>query len=378
MRIGIIYETTFPEFKGGVERWFSQLASGLAENSFDVVYLNGNERNSISKNLEYRSFEKIEDTFHKTGARSVANTFSYALATFKSLRKLDVEIVYLSSFPFLHIWVVRIFQKIKKRNYKIFVEWFEIPTFNYWKSEYGTLFGALGFIIQQLTLRMSDFNVSYLDSTRELLLEKKRKKQTVIKLPGICNFENIKIPTIKNVGKQDISQIGRLIQDKQPLLSLKAIKRLRESGWRGHFHLLGCGPLESDVHSFIHHNGMSEYVITYGDGSDEIKREILQKSAVLLHPSKREGFGLAIVEAASSGVPSILVRGEDNRSTELEINPKLISEQSDPLEIVELLEKVLANQEEYSKECGQWIRDRGSNMLATDSIAQLTSLLKSL
>jgi glycosyltransferase involved in cell wall biosynthesis len=372
MRIGIIYETTFPEFKGGVERWFSQLASGLAGESFNVIYLNGNGRNTNTSNLEYRPIEKIKMSFHETGARSAQNTISYALASFNSLRKFDFEVLYLSSFPFLHIWAARIFRMISKNRFRIYVEWFELPSINYWKREYGYLFGTLGFTIQQLTLRLSDVNVSYLDSTRDLLIEKKTKNQAVIKLPGICTFENSVGNTTKYKNRNDISQIGRLTQDKQPLLSLAAVKELRKKGWSGHFHLLGSGPLAQEVSSYIRFNGMSEYVIVHGDGSDEVRREILEKSAALLHPSRREGFGLAIVEAASLGVPAILIRGEDNKSTELRINPTLVSEESNPAEIADLLQKALNNQEKFSNECEHWIRHIGNNMLATDSIEQLT------
>ena len=37
----------------------------------------------------------------------------------------------------------------------------------------------------------------------------------------------------------------------------------------------------------------------------------------MLLPSRREGYGLIVVEAASQGVPSIVVAGEDNAATEL-------------------------------------------------------------
>lgn len=372
MRIGIIYETTFPEFKGGVERWFLQLASGLAAKSFNVVYLNGNGRKTISTNLEYLPIEKIKKSFHETGERSLGNIVSYALATFYSLRKLNFEVLYFSSFPFLHIWAARFFRMISKHKFRIYVEWFELPSIHYWKRERGYLFGTLGFTIQQITLRLGDVNVSYLDSTRDLLIQKKTKNQTVIQLPGICTFENFEEKSARERIRNDISQIGRLTQDKQPLLSLAAVKELRQKGWSGHFHLLGSGPLAEEVSSFILFNGMSEYVTMHGDGSDEVRRQILEKSAALLHPSRREGFGLAIIEAASWGVPAILIRGEDNKSTELRINPTLVSEKSNPTEIADLLQKALNNQEKFSKECLHWIKHKGAKMLASDSIEQLT------
>jgi glycosyltransferase involved in cell wall biosynthesis len=378
MRIGIVYETTFPEFKGGVERWFSQLALGLAGNSFQVTYLNGSERSTIANNLEYRTIDTIRESFHETGERSAQNIISYAIAVFKSLRKIDVEILYLSSFPFLHIWAARIFRMISKHKYKIYVDWFEIITFNYWKKEYGYILGAFGFTIQQLTLRLSDVNVTYLESTRDLLVKQKSKKQIILELPGICMIEMPEKNLSINKNKKDFCQIGRLTQDKQPLLSLQAIKELRKTGWSGHFHLLGSGPLAEEISLYIRSNEMSEYVTAHGDVSDAAKREILENSAALLHPSRREGFGLVIVEAALLGIPSILIRGQNNKSTEIAVNPTLISEKSNPATLAHLAQRALDNQEQYSKECEYWINQRGTKMLAMDSIAQLATHFRSL
>jgi glycosyltransferase involved in cell wall biosynthesis len=40
-------------------------------------------------------------------------------------------------------------------------------------------------------------------------------------------------------------------------------------------------------------------------------------AAVLVNPSRREGFGLVVAEAAARGTPSVVVAGEDNASVEL-------------------------------------------------------------
>lgn len=40
-------------------------------------------------------------------------------------------------------------------------------------------------------------------------------------------------------------------------------------------------------------------------------------ASCLLHPSEREGYGLAVVESVSLGTPAVLVRGPENASTDL-------------------------------------------------------------
>jgi glycosyltransferase involved in cell wall biosynthesis len=176
-------------------------------------------------------------------------------------------------------------------------------------------------------------------------------------------------------GREDISQIGRLTKDKQPILGLEAIRILKETGWEGHFHLLGSGPLELEVASYITENKMDQYVTAYGDGSEQIKNEILSKTGVLLHPSKREGFGLAIVEAAAVGIPSVLIRSQNNKSTELGINPSLVSETNNAAELATLLQLALHAQSKFSSECLSWNKHVRTTMRAVDSVTELVEHL---
>ena len=43
----------------------------------------------------------------------------------------------------------------------------------------------------------------------------------------------------------------------------------------------------------------------------------LRSALCMLLPSRREGYGMVVVEAAARGTPSIVVAGEDNAATEL-------------------------------------------------------------
>ncbi len=371
MRIGIFYETTFPDFKGGVERWFSQLAHGLTKWHFDVQYFNTGGKTSTLDDVEYISLETKSKSFQKTGARSSRNALSFAMSIFMGLKNYKIDVVYLSAFPFFHIWASGLVRIIYRKRYKIYVEWFELPSLDYWKKEFGFMKGMAGFLIQQMSVRMSDVNVCYLDSTAHQLNMIKTNHQVTLRLPGICIAEYEKEPSAQNVTKKDICQIGRLTPDKNPLLGLAAIKLLRERGWTGKFHLIGSGPLEKKILDYVSENDMSEYVTLHVNGDDILREEILRTSVALLHPSKREGFGLAIVEAASLGVPAILIRSKDNKSIELCINPTLTAESDNLHEIVGLLEKVLNFQDVYVEECHQWNIQKRPKFLAIDSIKEL-------
>ena len=43
----------------------------------------------------------------------------------------------------------------------------------------------------------------------------------------------------------------------------------------------------------------------------------MRRALCMLLPSRREGYGMVVVEAAAHGTPSVVVAGEDNAATEL-------------------------------------------------------------
>jgi len=62
----------------------------------------------------------------------------------------------------------------------------------------------------------------------------------------------------------------------------------------------------------------------------------------MLLPSRREGYGMIVVEAAARGTPSVVVAGEDNAATEL-IEPGVngfIVESASPAAIAEAIARV--------------------------------------
>jgi glycosyltransferase involved in cell wall biosynthesis len=176
--------------------------------------------------------------------------------------------------------------------------------------------------------------------------------------------------------KEDFCQIGRLTLDKRPLLSLTVVEEMVKMNWKGNFYLIGTGPLKEQILEYIEQKKLSNTVHLFENVTDSIKNTILGKSAVLFHPSIREGFGLAIVEAAEFGVPSILIQGEDNKDTELGINPSLVASSSDPSELAKLVLKVINNQAKYSSECELWNRFKRPSMTSMVTVSKINGFIR--
>jgi glycosyltransferase involved in cell wall biosynthesis len=106
---------------------------------------------------------------------------------------------------------------------------------------------------------------------------------------------------------------GRHIPEKRAPAVVRAVAQV--PGIRGL--VLGDGPEFEQVKAEIERLGVAGRVDAPGFvETARVERE-LARALCLCLPSRREGYGLVVVEAASLGTPSVLVRGPDNAATEL-------------------------------------------------------------
>ena len=376
VKVAIVYETVFPEFKGGVERWFQYVATELETKGFEVSYLNTNGMTEIRGNINFVDIGNTRYSFHLTGERTIRGTLSYAIALFRYLLKNDFDFLYMSSFPFLQVVVARLVKILKRRKYQTVVEWFEFPSFQFWNKEFGIKKGWAGYLIQEVTARLSDANITYLESTRSQLSRRNTKGKTLLKLPGICPEILSKTEINKDYGSEDLCQIGRLIPDKNPLFSLELVSELIRLGWKGRFTFIGSGPMKEEIKETILKMNLQARVFLIENADDESKNLILQNCIALVHPSSREGYGLVIIEAAAMGVPAILIRGKDNKSTELGISPSLIADKYDVSTLANLVFEANRNRTSLSQECTRWINEESPKMSAAESITETANFMR--
>jgi glycosyltransferase involved in cell wall biosynthesis len=94
---------------------------------------------------------------------------------------------------------------------------------------------------------------------------------------------------------------------------IAAARRL--SGLRAVF--FGDGPERGAVLAAIARERAGEIIEAPGFVESQRIDSALRRALCMLLPSRREGYGLIVVEAASCGTPSIVVAAEDNAATEL-------------------------------------------------------------
>jgi glycosyltransferase involved in cell wall biosynthesis len=106
--------------------------------------------------------------------------------------------------------------------------------------------------------------------------------------------------------------LGQLIERKRPIAAIEAVRILRHRGMNLHAAVAGTGHLEGEVA-----NAAKGLPITlHGRVPASTVGALIARSHVLLHPASHDGWGMAVVEAASRGVPVVATTGCD-AATEL-------------------------------------------------------------
>ena len=99
--------------------------------------------------------------------------------------------------------------------------------------------------------------------------------------------------------------LSRLVPHKQIEDALDAIATLRSRVPDIHLDVVGGGWWQDRLIQRAARLGISDAVTFHGHVDDVTKHAVVQRSWVHLMPSRKEGWGLAVIEAAQHGVPTI-------------------------------------------------------------------------
>lgn len=162
----------------------------------------------------------------------------------------------------------------------------------------------------------------------------------------------------EEVEKMDFSNgvnlcfIGRIDENKSPLLSLEVTKKLHELGINAHMTFCGDGPMYEELKDAVQESGISEQVTLAGSVDAAYVKKVLQESHFLVFVSKSEGWPKVVAEAMFWGcVPltsnvscvPFMVGSNGERGLLLEQNPVWIADKIMELVHQEDLFKKMSN-----------------------------------
>ncbi|CAM3369133.1 glycosyl transferase [Mycobacterium intermedium] len=137
--------------------------------------------------------------------------------------------------------------------------------------------------------------------------------------------------------------LSRLVPHKQIEDALDAVAALRGRVPGLHLDVIGGGWWRQRLVDHVHRLGIADVVTFHGHVDDLTKHDVLQSSWVHLLPSRKEGWGLAVLEAAQHAVPTIGYRSSGGLSDSIidGVTGVLVDSQA---ELVDRLEELLSDE----------------------------------
>ncbi len=318
MRICLVYDCLFPHTVGGAERWYRNLALRLAAEGHDVSYLTLRQWRS-SDEADLPGVRVVVAgprmrLYSAPGQRRVLPPLVFGAGVLWHLarhgRRYDV--VHTASFPYFPLLAAALVRRL--HNFTLIVDWIELWTRAYWGEYLGALGGRVGWAVQKLCVRVEQRAFCLAELTRQRLHEEGLHGDAIV-LRGL--FAGSLEPALPLPAEPLVVYAGRMIPEKRAAHVVSAVAAARKRIPELSAVLFGDGPEHDRVLAAIERHQLREVVDAPGFVDVERVQRTLARALCLLHPSRREGYGLVVVEAASVGVPSILVRNPDNAATEL-------------------------------------------------------------
>jgi glycosyltransferase involved in cell wall biosynthesis len=324
VRICLIYDCLFPWTVGGAERRMRVLAEALGEHGHEVTYLTRLQwpldDPPALPGVNVIAVSRDEPLYGPDGNRTIGEPVRFGAGVLKHLLKhgKDYDVVHTVSFPFFSLLAAGAARR--RGGYRILSDWYEVWSPEYWREYVGGPQAIVARTIQRACARVGQdaFVFSRLHA-RRLRDEGLKGEPTFL----WCEWarsqdpDGVPAPQAPAPPTQQVVFAGRHIPEKQAPLAVEAIVAAarRIPGLTGV--ILGDGPERPDVLATIERLQAHEVVIAPGFVDAEVVDATMRGALCLLAPTRREGYGLVVVEASALGVPTIVAEGPDNAATEL-------------------------------------------------------------
>jgi glycosyltransferase involved in cell wall biosynthesis len=317
MRICIVYDCLFPFTVGGGERWYRNLAERLAQEGHEVTYLTLRQWDR-GVDPAVAGVRVVEvgprlGLYTESGRRKIGPPLVFGAGVLWHLlgHGRDYDAVHTASFPYFSLLAAAATQRIG--HFRLVVDWFEAWTRDYWDEYLGRWGGLIGWLVQRACLRVPQraFCFSRLHAQR---LRDEGYRGDVTVLEGMYSGP---LQARSEPRRGDTAVFaGRFIPEKRVDAIVAAVEQARIALPQLRAELYGDGPERGRVSEAIDLAGMQDVIALRGFVDTEIVQDALAHAACMVLPSRREGYGMVVIEAASYGTPSVVVAGEDNAAVE--------------------------------------------------------------
>lgn len=172
----------------------------------------------------------------------------------------------------------------------------------------GPLLGRIGWFIESrlspLMHRRHQYVTVSLPSARDLTALGVAQDRIAVVRNGLDGAPQASLQTARSATPR-VAVLSRLVPHKQIEDALDAVAVLRKRIPDLHLDVVGGGWWHQPLVDYAALLGISDAVTFHGHVDDVTKHHVVHRAWVHVLPSRKEGWGLAVVEAAQHGVPTI-------------------------------------------------------------------------
>jgi len=318
MRICILYDCLFPWTVGGAERWYRNLAERLAADGHEVTYLTRRQWDPADPpripGVRVLAVSPPDDLYGADGNRRIVPPLRFGRGVLRHLwrRGGGYDVVHTASFPYFSLLAAGLARR--RHGFGLVVDWHEVWSRAYWREYLGPVAGAVGHEVQRACARIPQRAFCFSRLHRDRLLEEGLRSVPRI-LEG--EYAGDLTPPEPNDAEPVVVFAGRHIREKRAPSVPPAVARARRTAPDLRGVVFGDGPERGLVEEAARAAGVQDAVAVPGFVDHDVLDAALRTALCMVLPSSREGYGMVVVEAASKGTPSVVVRGEDNAAVEL-------------------------------------------------------------
>jgi glycosyltransferase involved in cell wall biosynthesis len=372
MRICLVYDCLFPYTVGGAERWYRNLAERMVEEGHEVTYLTLRQWDrgttlDLDPRVRVVTAGPRMALYTSSGRRRILPPLVFGLGVLAHLlrRGRRYDVVHTCAFPYFSLLAAAAVRPLAR--FDLVVDWFEVWSRAYWRDYLGGLGGRVGEVVQRLCAivpqRAYCFSELHAQRLREAGL-----RGGIHVLRGLYGERT----ETGEPAPADLVVLfaGRLIPEKQAPLGARAVgvAAAQIDGLQGVF--LGDGPERETLLRTIAEDGLEGFVTAPGFTDSETLDHEMRRAMCMLLPSRREGYGMVVVEASARGTPSVVVAGEDNAAAELiaEGINGTVAARSDPRSIADAIVRVHEGGVAMRERTAAWFAENAETLSLESSL----------
>jgi glycosyltransferase involved in cell wall biosynthesis len=314
-RAAVVYDCLFPLSLGGGERQYRRVAELLTERGIATDYIT---RTAWTDHEPETSFGLVGvwrgEIYDAGGVRTAGGALAFAFHVWRYFRRRrgEYDIVIASALPVLTALAVR--AALIGSATRVVADWLEVWPAAKWRAYSGPLSGTLASILQSAAARLiREHSVNSRFTAARLSRYRLHRAPVVM---GLLDLVSTGVPRRSGMPPTVIF-VGRLIADKGAEVIPAALAIARHDIPELRAVIVGEGPERARIEESVTAEALGTAIELLGRISDERLDELRAAAAVLVSPSVREGFGLAVAEASAWGVPAVVVAHEDNAAVDL-------------------------------------------------------------